>query len=42
MSAYALQTQDLVKRFGGITATDHAQPQTRPAHPQSTAQTHPP
>ena len=23
MSAYALQTQDLVKRFGGITATDH-------------------
>ena len=22
MSAYALQTQDLVKRFGGITATD--------------------
>jgi branched-chain amino acid transport system ATP-binding protein len=23
MSTYALQTQDLVKRFGGITATDH-------------------
>ena len=25
-SAYALQTQGLVKRFGGITATDHVNP----------------
>jgi ABC-type branched-subunit amino acid transport system ATPase component len=23
LSGYALQTQGLVKRFGGITATDH-------------------